>query len=630
MQYIIHYDIAAIILTVVILIHFYHKKSIRVTPSIVFICLTWLSLTTDIMDIITVAIDAEGLAPVFGYVANAVYLSCFNALPFLCYLYLFVATKRREEWQTRDRIILYVPVSCAVFFILSSPMTGLVFHYTLEDGYGHGPGFPLLYVATAIYMSASLRITISYRSRLTKWQRLSVYLYLACSLIGIVLQIILPNILTLQFAISLSLLFLYLSLENPDDDEDKQLEIYNSRGFEKMVSVAVKRREPMYIYVIEITNFHAMREAVGVEQSYAMLKKVIERIRIRDKGLTLFYLSEGRLAVLDRKKGDSAWLVQAIQGELEKPVEFGGMNIHLETVLLRIDYPQEVKSAEDIMDAIDYSQTVPFGSSEGQIMHLSQDILRGKRRENHVLQRMQQALEEKSFQVYYQPIYSVKKQGYCSAEALLRLYDEELGFISPEEFIPVAEKNGMILRIGEFVFREVCAMMARQGIWNKGIEYIEVNLSVVQCMQEDICEMLYGVMDEYGVPYSCINLEITETTLAKDILWNTMERMTVGGVTFSLDDYGTGYSNLTNVLKHPFCIVKLDKSMVWYAMENDYAMKALRHTVAMMRDLNLQIVAEGVENQEQKRTLEEMGCDFLQGFYFSKPVPEKEFLRMLE
>ena len=124
-------------------------------------------------------------------------------------------------------------------------------------------------------------------------------------------------------------------------------------------------------------------------------------------------------------------------------------------------------------------------------------------------------------------------------------------------------------------------------------------------------------------------MEVTETTIARDVLWNTMERMTVGGVTFSLDDYGTGYSNLANVLKYPFHIVKLDKSMVWYAMENEAAMRALRHTVAMIQDLDMHIVAEGVETEEQRDILREMGCEYLQGYYFSKPVPENNFLERL-
>ena len=278
------------------------------------------------------------------------------------------------------------------------------------------------------------------------------------------------------------------------------------------------------------------------------------------------------------------------------------------------------------MDSIDYSSTLPFESDDGEVLRVGGEILANRRRESRILQIMKRALANGTFEVYYQPIYSTQQERFNSAEALIRLFDAELGFISPEEFIPMAEKNGMILKIGEFVFRTVCRMMSREKIWEKGIDYIEVNLSVVQCMQEDICEMLYGIMDEYDIPYSCINLEVTETTIARDVLWDTMERMTVGGVTFSLDDYGTGYSNLSNVLKYPFHIVKLDKSMVWYAMENEAAMRALRHTVAMIRDLDMHIVAEGVETEEQRDILREMGCEYLQGYYFSKPVPERNFL----
>lgn len=629
MQYIIHYDIAAIVLVIAILIHFYHKKSIRMPQTYVFIWLVWLSLFTDIMDIVTVALDAARCSSALVYTVNVIYLIGFNVLPFLYFLYLFTVAKDRDAWQVRDKVALFAPVCWTTLMVLSSPLTGLIFYYNAEEGYRHGVGFPLLYLAAAVYMAASLGVTLRYRTRLTMWQKSAVYFYLTVSLLGIVFSILFPQILLLQFAVSMSLLFLYMSLENPDDDEDKLFAIYNRRGFDKMIATAVGRKETFHVLVIGVTNFQSVREAAGVEFSQAMLKKLIERLRNGIKPVKLFYLSEGRLAAVIGEKQYMEKLVQTIQEELGRPIILEDMNIQLETTLLQMDYPQEVKSVEDIMDSIDYSSIVPFESSDGEILHVSKEILSGKRRESRILQIMQQALMRGTFQVYYQPIFSAQKQRYNSAEALIRLFDKELGFISPDEFIPMAEKNGMILKIGEFVFRTVCAMMARERVWERGLDYIEVNLSVVQCMQEDICEMLYGIMDEYEIPYSCINLEITETTLAKDILWNTMERMTVGGVTFSLDDYGTGYSNLTNILKYPFHIVKLDKSMVWYAMENECAMKALRHTVSMIQDLDMHIVAEGVETEEQLHILKDMGCEYLQGYYFSKPVPEREFLAKL-
>lgn len=631
MKYNIHYDIAALVLAVIILIHFQHKKSIKTAQTYVFTGLLWLCLITDLMDMLTVVLDEWRLDAPVVVAANLVYLITFNTLPFMYYLYLLQMTKSRDTWRFWDKLILYAPVVWTILLILTSPFTRLIFYYNTEEGYCHGAGFWMLYIATGIYMAMSLFAAIRYHEKLTSWQQTSVYCYLFASFAGIILQVLLPGILTLQFAVTLSLLVLYMSLENPDDDEDKRLGVFNRRGFDKLIAALTGKTDEFYVIIATITNVQSIREVAGAEVSLALVRQLVDRLRPEIRPAELCYLSEGRLAVIvDKKKGVLNRAVSGLQKVLAETVTLGDMNIQLETLLLQLDYPDEVKTAEDIMDFIDYSAGVPFESSGGEIVHASSDILKSKRRENRILQIMQQALMDGAFQVYYQPIYSAREKRFNSAEALIRLIDDEMGFISPEEFIPMAEKNGMILKIGEFVFRTVCDMMAREKIWEKGIDYIEVNLSVIQCMQEDICEMLYGIMDEYEIPYSRINLEVTETILARDILWGTMERMTVGGVTFSLDDYGTGYANLTNIIKYPFHIVKLDKSMVWYAMENQNALRTLRHTVAMIQDMGMHIVAEGVETKEQLDILTEMGCEYMQGYYFSKPVPEKDFLARLD
>lgn len=629
MKYNIHYDIAAIILTAVVLIHYYHRKTIKQPQSHVFTRLMWLSLFTDVLDIVTVAIDRYRLPALTVNVVNVVYLILFNMAPFLYYMYLLTLIRRRELWTRKDKLVLYVPVACTIALICTSPLTKLIFYYNPVEGYCHGDGFFLLYIAALIYMADTAFITMRFRKQMTVWQRSSVYMYLLASATGILIQIFIPSILMLQYAISLSLLVLYMSLENPDVDEDKLLGIYNRRGFEKVVSAAVEAEERFQLLVVTVRNFQSVRETAGVIFCQEMMKQAMEHLKVMVKPCLLFSISEGRFAVMVDGRREIEEIVDALQQEFARPIVSGGMNIQIRISILRIGYPEEVSTLEDVMDAIDYAEVFQTEASDDKVLQGSGEILGNMRHENRILQAMQRALDNGTFQVFYQPIYSTEEKRYLSAEALIRLIDEELGFISPEEFIPMAEKNGMILKIGEFVFRTVCEMMARERIWEKGIDYIEVNLSAVQCMQEDICEMLYGIMDEYDIPYSRINLEVTETVIAKDILWNIMERMTVGGVTFSLDDYGTGYSNLANVLKYPFHIVKLDKSMVWYAMENERAMCALRYTVSMMQELDKHIVAEGVETREQKDILEELGCHYLQGYYFSKPLPEQEFLRKL-
>ncbi|MDD7177117.1 MAG: EAL domain-containing protein, partial [Lachnospiraceae bacterium] len=240
------------------------------------------------------------------------------------------------------------------------------------------------------------------------------------------------------------------------------------------------------------------------------------------------------------------------------------------------------------------------------------------------------AVAERRFQMYYQPIYSTKEKRFLSAEALIRLKDEKYGFISPELFITVAEKNGMILQIGDFVLDEVCGFLSRCERDGLPIDYIELNLSMNQCMRPDLKENVLSYMNKYHLRPDQINLEITETAAntAQDIVEDNIIRLSEEGISFSLDDYGTGYSNLSRIMALPFHIIKLDKSLA--DRVDDSRMKILlKNTIRMLKEIGMEIVVEGVETKETLDQFAKLGCDFIQGYYFSKPLPEQEFVEFI-
>ena len=249
-----------------------------------------------------------------------------------------------------------------------------------------------------------------------------------------------------------------------------------------------------------------------------------------------------------------------------------------------------------------------------------------------ILSTIKNSIVNRSFEMYYQPIYAPAEHGFVCSEALIRMRDEELGFVSPEEFIPLAESNGMIIEIGEIAFRKVCEFMKSGKAQALGVEYIEVNLSALQCVQDQLADRLMAIMEEYGIDPEQINFEITETAgLANyDVLLRNMKNLISHGVTFSMDDYGTGFSTANYLITLPTDIVKIDKSILWPAMENQEAFVILRHTVEMLSSLNKKIVVEGVENAEMAKLLIDMNCDYLQGYYYSKPVPEEDYIAFLE
>ena len=206
------------------------------------------------------------------------------------------------------------------------------------------------------------------------------------------------------------------------------------------------------------------------------------------------------------------------------------------------------------------------------------------------------ALANHKFNVYYQPIYSVTEQRFNSAEALLRLNDDKYGFISPELFIPAAEKSGAIHKIGAYVLEEVCSFIASDEYKSLGLDYIEINLSVSQCMQNNLANEVLDTLNKYHVSTDQINLEITETAASdsQKIMNENLDILNKAGVHFSLDDFGTGYSNIKRIASLPLDIIKLDKSFTKLE-ENPKLQIILQNTINMIKDMDMKIVVEGVE-----------------------------------
>lgn len=274
--------------------------------------------------------------------------------------------------------------------------------------------------------------------------------------------------------------------------------------------------------------------------------------------------------------------------------------------------------------------------SNNEVMQAG-EIFEKNRRMYRVEAAIRKALKERAFMVYYQPIWDRDGNRVRSAEALIRLKDDELGFVSPEEFIPIAEKNGMIVEIGNFVFEEVCRFYKGMNLQDFGIDNIEINLSGVQCMSTELVDCFDRILSQYRLEAEHINLEIAERVVTENRhkLKRILQMLSDRGFRFSIDDYRTRCSNLSFMHGLPISIVKIDKSILWNAMpaklgaEDLRAREMLIHTIKKLQDMNYEILVEGVETEEQKAMLENLKCDHFQGYLFSQPVSETMFLNYL-
>ena len=495
-----------------------------------------------------------------------------------------------------------------------------------------GVGFFLIYVSAAIYFGSAIYKVILYRKKATQSQRVTVYFYTIACVITVVVQSLIPQLLVTGFIATVSVMMLYLSLVNPTNYLDKEMNILNSEAFRAVAGQLVFKGKPFRIIGVHIIGIKYLNETIGLEHKSQILRQLSVLLKTACGKYQLFRASESRMMVLiPDDPVVQGKVIDRLHNVFSDSILMGDFKISLTEHIAYIHFPVDADSIDDIEDLMRFTLHSIVDSEPGIVVHADKNALIKKERELKILQVMKQAVRRGDFYVVYQPIYSFEQGRFTTAEALVRLENDELGEVSPEEFIPVAEHNGMILQIGEFVFETVCRFVLHNKVWEKGIEYIHVNLSVIQCMQKNLADQLFKIMDLYNLDYRYINLEVTESAAiaSSDVLMNNMNRLIERNMNFSLDDFGTGFSNTVTLIKYPFHTIKLDKSMVWEAMHNEKAETVLRNTIEMVKLLKMEIVAEGAETPEQVEKLKEMGADFVQGFYYSKPISRDDFIKLI-
>lgn len=305
----------------------------------------------------------------------------------------------------------------------------------------------------------------------------------------------------------------------------------------------------------------------------------------------------------------SAYAASLINDALHQTVKIDKFDLNLIPYVCLAKCPEDIDNFQSLISfGTDFHEKLPYNGevihADGSTVKRMVSLLTGM---DSIIER---ALANHGFHVYYQPIYSIEKKRFVSAEALLRLIDEKEGFISPEIFIPAAEKSGAIHKIGDYVLTEVFQFIASSEYKKLGLEYIEINLSVSQCMHHGLADSILESMSRYGVSSNQVNLEITESAASYDqsVMSENLEQLSAAGLTFSLDDYGTGYSNMYRIAALPLKIVKLDKTFV--NNQNSKMWTILQNTVRMIKDLNMEIVVEGIETEEMVKKFSDLKCDF--------------------
>lgn len=325
---------------------------------------------------------------------------------------------------------------------------------------------------------------------------------------------------------------------------------------------------------------------------------------------------------------DAAIAAEHIQQWISEPMQLENQQIYTNACVGIAVYPQDGEDCETLLRNADIAMfhAKKLGKGSCQFFHDSMNVKAQQRRKMESC--MYHAVANNELRLYYQPIVSAKTGELMGAEALMRWDSPQLGFLPPDDFIPLAEDNALIIKFGEWAIREVCR---QHNEWKKqgmGHLTIAVNLSSLQFRQSNFLAMVEGILDEYQfIKPQFLIFELTESVIMSDSakmfdkLWG-LKRM---GIKLSIDDFGTGYSSLSYLKSFPLDSLKIDRSFIKDLPNNENDAAIVNAILALAHTLNLSTVAEGVENQQQRKFLELSTCNSIQGYLFSKPMPIIEF-----
>jgi len=408
---------------------------------------------------------------------------------------------------------------------------------------------------------------------------------------------------------------------------------YFVEQLENLISSKVEDNK-FVLFFINIDNFKNINTVHGHDYGDKILLLISEVLKIvlpQESILCKWHGDEFIIIIENLKdKQEVINIAENIINYIRNPFEIGEKQIYI-TISIGIDiYHNESSSINDIIKNVEVAMYKAKKNGKNGYSFYNDELRNNIYRNNDIRKQLGNALYNNELYLNYQPQYDITTENIIGYEALLRWDNKELGKISPVEFIPIAEENGLIFTLGNWVLLNACIQNCKWialGYYN----IIAVNISAIQFEQDNFVQTVKDILSETKLSPQFLELEITENILIKSLEKSvkTIEKLKVLGVRVSLDDFGTGYSSLSYLKKLPINNLKIDKTFIDDIVISQDSKSILEAIVQLAHTLNLEVIAEGIETSEQSKILKEIRCDIAQGYYYNKPISSEEIEKVL-
>ncbi|MCM1541326.1 MAG: EAL domain-containing protein [Blautia sp.] len=539
----------------------------------------------------------------------------------------FIGT--REERKKKNRAYTVIVLTGTVLIY------ALPIHYYLEGNvvYTYGPSCSATYLFALLFVLATLYKVVIKGREMNPKRRRAIMIWMIIWIIAAVTQFLNASLLLVGFASVLGMVILFFELENPEANLDRETGAYNAHALGEYTKLLYEKRKTFSAMLLALNDTTAAENEKN-DRSADMTLRGIVRYADKLKDVKVFKTLERELVFLTDDETRMQEVFRDIKDYVEESRNRDGNDGQPRVSPYYVLLPDSLlfRNVGELFQMLRHFRAGKQDDPEENSIILDEKKIGYYKEREETEAMIRSAIEEDRIEAFYQPIYSTREKKFVSAEALARIRDKDGSIVPLGRFIPVAEKNGQISRIGEIVFEKTCAFIRENQLKEKyGIRYVEINLSVRQCEEPNLAEKYIRIMEKYRLDPACINLEITESTSirTRNNLLRNMQILIDYGVRFSLDDFGSGASNLNYIIDMPVSIVKFDRDMSQAYFANRKARFVMEASMRMIHDMELEIVSEGVETEEQKDAIVALGIEFIQGYYFSRPLAGEEFLQFV-
>jgi len=635
MDYEYGYAICSLAFLLVVEVHFFRKKRYPSLQNKIYEFIMLLALGDLVLDIVGsyTIVHALELPHWMNYGINIPFYIVQVLLPATLMLYVLAIAEAFSQKNSFAMKLCLLPAGFIVLLTLSTGFTGAIFYVDSSMGYIRGSFFYLLYAGSGFYFILTLGLLLVLRKRFSKIEFMTIFMFIIFCLIGIAIQYIFPRYLLTSMVLALSITMMFFIIQMPEHMLDVTTGAFNYNALLRYLGEAIKRNRKIVGFAVSTEEFFNNNEHLSfsvINEAAVSMANYLSSISYR---AWIFRISGNVYVVLTEDEENYKKAVESIYRCSKLKMNIMGSDVSIPFRACVFDDNSLVSSSSNFVRLLEITFEEAKMRQAPSIVKLDSRAMNSFNRYIQIESGMKEELEADGFHLNFQPVYSIKEKRFLAAEALLRFTHPTLGDISPEEFIPIAEKNGTILAIDLHVLKKACHFIKKHDLLRQfGLDMIAVNFSTLDLMQENFCEKVIKIIEEEGVDFHSFGLEITESAATKlsDRAIKGLEGLRDRGLRILLDDFGSGYSNLQKIVKLPLYAVKIDRSMFSAYVQGSASAIIFEDIIKMCRRLNLVIIVEGANSREDAETLLNMDIDKIQGFYYSKPLSEEEYIKRIK